>query len=73
MGVLKGGEAIEIGEGGGGLRDKAQYFAIDKRVKLKKGREPGMQGTGSGFFFYPLPPPPPPAHNDSRRVLVVYI
>lgn len=55
--VLKGCEAVEIGAGGGGLHDKPQYFAVDRRVKVrktrKKGRKPGMQGTGSAGFGPP--------------------
>ena len=62
MRVLKGCEVAEIGGGEGGLRDKAQYFAIDKRLKARK---PRKKGTGAGNAWYgkrgvktPMPPPP---------------
>ena len=58
VGVLKGREAVEIGAGGRGVyATKPQYFAVDRRVKVrktrKKGREPGMQGTRSAGFGPP--------------------
>lgn len=68
VGVLKGCEAVEIGGGGGELRDKAQYFAIDKRVKVRK---PRKKGAGAGNARYgkrgvwtPMPPPPPTTIAD---------
>ena len=65
-GVLKGREPVELGGGGGEGRgeigDKAQYFAIDKRVILRK---PRKKGAGAGNARYgkwglgpPCPPPP---------------
>ena len=63
-GILKGCEPVEIGGGGGWgeIRDKAQYFAIDKRVILRK---PRKKGAGAGNARYgkwgfgrPCPPSP---------------
>jgi len=51
--------------GSGRKREKlcnvAQYFAIEKNAKGQEpkdtGREPGLEGTGSGRFEPPCPPP----------------
>ena len=66
VGAPKGREAGEIGE------NYATFiiFRNRKRAKgrkpRKKGREPGLQGTGGGRFGPPCPPPPP----TSRRYLL---
>ena len=44
----------------GKLGNNTQYFVIEKELvgesQEKKGREPGMQGTGVGRFGPPYPP-----------------
>ena len=57
-GIPKGWES---GEMGNEFCNIAQYFAIEKAHRggnhKGRGREPGVQGTGSGKFR--LSPPPP--------------
>ena len=60
-GVLKGCKPVEIGGRGGGYATELNLSQSTKGLKRgsqeKKGREPGMQGTGSGGFGPPCPPP----------------
>ena len=53
VGVLK---RWELGEIGGRLHHNAKYFTIKKRLEgrsLKRGWEPGIQGTGGRRFGLP--------------------
>ena len=54
----------------GKLRNNGQYFVIEKSQE-KRGRDPGLQGTGGRRT--PTPPPPPHLKRAPSPLLLYYV